>query len=155
MSSDMLTVSFVKGFQVLVDAVQDFAQVATFRFEPRLGGRFFHLHEQDAGIGGSGGLAEGIQPVLRGRVVRVRVVDEDYCAGAVHLGVHSLNGEGRVLCQLLALEDALFVFFLGLVADQQNDLVLYVDPRIVVIVIFVRGDSVSHEHHRRRDRAGR
>jgi hypothetical protein len=60
--------------------------------------------------------------------MRIGIVHQDHCAGSVHLGVHGLNGERRVLREILALERALLVCFLRLMADQQNDLVLDVDP---------------------------
>ena len=75
------------------------------------------------------------------------VGDEDHAGRSVHLGVGGLAGEGGVPREVLAGEDAVLVVFLRLVAQDEDDLPLHIQARVIVVMILGRGDSVTGEDH--------
>ncbi len=91
---------------------------------------------------GPAALAERFQFLGGGLVVDAVVYDNDSRRAmparvgglAVVLGVIGVN---------LAVEYALLVELLRLMREHEDELALYVDPRVVVIVVFGRRDSVS------------
>ena len=148
MSSDTLTRELRQRkrlrLQILVDAVQNFVQVAAFGLEPRFGGGFFHLHEEHAGVGGSGGLAEGVKPIL----LRACGADRRRSPGSrarapCILAFTALMAKVECWVSSLPWNTLFSSFSCGSWRTMQDDLVLYVDARVVVVVIFVGGDSVA------------
>ena len=75
------------------------------------------------------------------------IVDQNHAARAVHFRVRRLAEELRVLGVDLAREDALLVVFLRLVPQDQDQLVLYVDTGVVVVVVLAGGDAISGENN--------
>jgi hypothetical protein len=79
--------------------------------------------------------------------VRADIVDQQHGLGAVKLGIGRLAENLRMGGIDFAFEDALFVELLRLMAQQQNDLALHIQPRIIVVIIFGRGDAEAREDH--------
>ena len=69
----------------------------------------------------------------------------------MHLSVSGLAGKRGVPRDVLAGEYAALVVFLRLVAQQEDDLALYVQARVVIVMVFRRGNSIARKHHRARD----
>ncbi len=106
------------------------------------------------GVGGTGGSAELLQIV--GVVgMRRNVVYHEHRFGAMQLGVHGLAEDLRMCRVNFAFEDALFVELLRLVAEHHDDLAFDVQARVVVVIVFRRGDAEAREHDAARNIAGR
>ena len=132
--------------QVLVDAALDGFQVLAAQGQPAVHHVGLHLHELDAGVVGAVGGAEFLQVVgIAG--VRADIVDHQHGLGAVNLGVGCFAEDLRVGGVDLAVEHALFVELLRLMAQQQHDLALHVEAGVVVVIVLGRGDAEAREDH--------
>ena len=104
-----------------------------------------HLNELDSGVSWAGSSAEFFQFV---RIVGMgrNVVDHEHGLRAVDLGIRGFAENLRVRGINLAVEHAVFVEFLRLVAQHDNDFAFHVQARVVVVVVFGSRDAVPHEH---------
>ena len=121
------------------------------RFLPLRASQWFttvglHLHELDAGVVRARGGAEFLQ-IVGVAGMRADVVDQQHRLGAVNLGVGGLAEDLRVRGVDLAFKHALVVELLRLVTQQQNDLALHVEARVVVVIVFGSGDAEARKDH--------
>ena len=86
--------------------------------------------------------------------MRADIVDQQDRLGAVNFGVGGLAEDLRVGGINLAVEDALVVELLRLVTQKDHDLVFDVQARVVVVIVFGRGDAEAREDHVAGDVAG-
>ena len=132
--------------EIFVDLFAQHLQILACGFEP--GGRLFsaNLHKRNAGIAGSCSAGKDLQLVIRALAVEERI-HKDYGFGPVNLGVHGLVLQLRMGGVCLAFKLALFVELLRFLPQQQHDLALDVQARVVVIAVFRRRDAVARKHH--------
>ncbi len=76
------------------------------------------------------------------------VTDEEDRSCAVFVGVRDLATKRRILRRLAAVEGTVGIFLLGLVAQDDDGLVLDVDAGIVVIALALGRDAVADKHER-------
>src|ERR1700722_7361429 len=137
-----------EGFrmQVLIDAALDGFQVLAAQGQPAVHYAGFDLDELDAGIVRAFRASEFLQVVGVARM-RADIVDQQHGFGSMKLGVGGLAENLGVSGVDLAFEHALFVELLRLVAQQQYDLAFHIQPRIIVVIVFGRGNPKAREDH--------
>ena len=139
--------------EVLIDIALNLFQALAGIGKPLFDAGFLDLHKRNAGVRGARGNAELLQFVGCARMVGA-IGHQNHAGSTVDLGVGGLGGKLRVLGKGLAFKDALGVRLLRLVAQHQYDLAFDVEARIVVVVVFRRGDAVAHKDHGARQRSG-
>ena len=83
------------------------------------------------------------------RIARMRadVVDHQHRLGAMNFGVGRFAEDLGVGGVDLAFEHAFVVELLRLVAQQQHDFALHIQARVIVVIVFGRGDAEAREDH--------
>jgi len=102
---------------------------------PIFRGIVLDANEKDAGVLGSGGFGEFAE-VVCGALVVIRIVDENYAARSMHLGVDGLFGKRNVF---------LMRIFLGLVAEDQDEFSGNVEAGVIIVIRFLVGNSEAGE----------
>lgn len=134
-----------------VDLILQSSERLPCRLQPFIGHGILDLRKDDADIFRPAHAAEASQQILF--AIAQFSIQHDQRLGSMVAGVDRLGDDLRVARHSLLA--GLFGEGWRLEAESENDLIFDVDARVVVVVKFVGGDSVTHEDEWGMHRAGR
>ena len=112
--------------------------------QPLVGDVVFHVDHQRAGVVGTGHRAELEQLVFLALVELA--IHQDHGLGSAVARVDRLRDQVGVVREPLSAGGTFLGEELRLVAQQQDDLVLHVEMRVVVVAVLVGAGSIAREH---------
>ena len=133
-------------FQIFINGCAHLVEIFSSLRDPARRHIGLDLNERNSGVGRARGVAEFFELVCIAAMIEP-VVDQDHAARSVHFGIHRFAEKLRMLGVGFAREDALFIEFLGLVAENHNQLVFDIKAGVVIVVVFRRRDAIPCEHH--------